>query len=396
MLRPPRRTLDRRWEAAPSTKMGATVCNGRPRVKRLWAGGALRRLAAAVALAMVCAGCPKAAAAPMVKPGAVTGFQRGVGLGLFATDAAYDYGHLLDEIVAHGATDVLIVIAHYQQDVSSHDIAPRAGYSPSRATVQRTLRQAKARGLRVTLLPIVRLIERTRTEWRGRIVPEAGPDAWFERYLAWLVPLAEDAQAAGVDRLGVGSELLSLERYEGHWREVIKRVRAVYGGKLLYSANWDHFDPIRFWDALDEVGVTGYFELTRDLERPTDAQLAAAWERPRMDLIRLRARMNKPLVITEIGYPSKVTAARYPWDETTKAKVDLALQAQLYDAFCAAFDDARALDGVYFWNWFGFGGPEDGNYTPRHKPAAARMKACLAQPWPQPGARRPPSAPGGP
>jgi hypothetical protein len=379
--------------------MGATVCNARPRVKRLGTSVSLRRLVLGGLLAVLAAGCPKAVAAPMVKPGAVTGFQRGVGLGLFATDAEYDYGHLLDEIVEHGATDVLIVVAHYQQSVSSHDIAPRPGFSPSRATVQRTLKQAKARGLRVTLLPIVRLIERTRTEWRGRIAPEAGPDAWFERYLAWLLPLATDAEAAGVERLGVGSELLSLERYEGHWRELIKRVRAVYRGKLLYSANWDHFDPIRFWDALDEVGVTGYFELTRDLTRPTDEGLAAAWERPRYQLKMLRARMNKPLVITELGYPSKVTAARYPWDETTQAAVDLPLQAQLYDAFCTAFADERAVDGVYFWNWFGFGGAADGNYTPRHKPAAARMKACLARPWPLPSASvaplRPP-APTGP
>ena len=64
--------------------------------------------------------------------------------------------------------------------------------------------------------------------------------------------------------------------------------------------------------------------------------------------------MKKPLVLTELGYPSKTTAARYPWDETTRAAVDLELQAQLYDAFCSAFAQAQTLDGVYFWNWFGF------------------------------------------
>jgi len=27
-------------------------------------------------------------------------------------------------------------------------------------------------------------------------------------------------------------------------------------GKLLYSANWDHFDPVSFWDQVDAAGVT--------------------------------------------------------------------------------------------------------------------------------------------
>jgi hypothetical protein len=336
----------------------------------------LLSLLVAVAPLVVCA---RTIAPDSVDKSRVTSFQRGTGLGLFATDPDYDYAHLLDEIVAHGATDVLVVVAWYQTDVTSHDIHRRAGYTPSDATLLRTLKQARARGLRTSLLPIVRLERRSREQWRGRIAPAAGEAEWFRAYGEYLLRMAELSAAAGIERFGVGSELLSMERHEAHWRELIARVRAKYGGKLYYSANWDHFDPIRFWDAVDEVGVTAYFELTEDLTRPGRDVLVDAWRGPRWQLARLKARVNKPLVITEIGYPSLVTAARYPWDETRKADSDLGLQRLLYEAFCESFVGQGVLDGVYFWNWFGFGGPADTGYTPRGKPAADAMKACLLE-----------------
>lgn len=329
--------------------------------------------------------CARPLAAPPSSSPRPTSFQRGVGLGLFATDEQYDYAHLLDEIVAHGATDVLVVVPWYQSDVGAHDIAPREGYSPADETVLRTLQQAKARGLRTSLLPIVRLIHRTPTEWRGRIEPRAGVELWFETYQRFLVRMGQLAAAGGADRLGVGSELLSLERHEARWRALIQRVREVTPSRLYYSANWDHFEPIRFWDALDEVGVTAYFELSSNDETPSPEQLRAAWREPARALKALRARTGKPLVVTELGYPSIQSAARYPWDETRKAPLDLALQATLYDAACGALVEAKGIDGLYFWNWFGFGGAHDATYTPRGKPAAAAMRRCLVQPrWDAP------------
>lgn len=342
---------------------------------------------------MALSACARPLLPAPVEASRVTSFQRGVGLGLFASEPDFDYGALLDEIVAHGATDVLIAVVWYQRDVKSHDIARRDGFSPSDATVLRTLKQAKARGLRVSLLPIVRLVERRPDEWRGRIQPEAGVDIWFERYGAFLLRMARLAEAAQVERFSVGSELLSLERYEAEWRKLIDRVRARYSGKLFYSANWDHFEPIRFWDALDEVGVTAYFELTHEDGRPSREDLLEAWLSPRRELHRFARKLDKPLVITEIGYPAKATAARYPWDETRQATIDLALQATLYDVFCESFQGASILAGAYFWNWFGHGGPSDSEYTPRNKPAAQVMKRCLTSPRWDESLRREETAP---
>ena len=113
----------------------------------------LRGLAAAAATSL--AGPSAAAAAPPTA---------GVALGLFASDAEFDYRPLLDEILATGARRILVVVPHYQDSVHAVRIGPRPGFSPSRSTVDRTLAAARTRGLEVALMPIVRL---TRTAYEG-------------------------------------------------------------------------------------------------------------------------------------------------------------------------------------------------------------------------------------
>ncbi len=307
--------------------------------------------------------------------------ERGVALGLFATDAAWDYGPLLDEVKALGATHVLVAVVWTQKHMTSARVHRQPGTSPDDATVVRTLRQARERGMSATLFPIVRLEEHKHDEWRGRIAPAAGVDAWFASYRDYLLTMARLARAGGASRLSVGSELVSLERHDKHWRALIADVRAVYSGRVLYSANWDHFVEVPFWDAVDDVGVTAYFELARDERMPRPDELDAAWRNPRETLALLKTRTGKPLVVTEVGYPSLVGAARYPWDETRHAPIDLEVQVALYDAFCVAFRGKGVLDGFYVWNWFGFGGPDDTTYTPRKKPAARALAACLRAEW---------------
>jgi hypothetical protein len=311
-------------------------------------------------------------------------FEKGVSLGLFATDPEYDYRPMLLEIADHGASHVMIAVAWYQDSVSSHEIAPRKTFSPSNENILRTIRQAQEYGLAVTLLPIVRLTHRSAREWRGRIQPRAGIEPWFNSYGKYIAQMSLIAADSGAFRLSVGSELLSMEKYERQWRALIGQIRQIYKGRLLYSANWDHFDPVSFWDAVDDVGVTGYFELAQDEKPKTQLELMAAWSNPLKSLAKLRTSQGRPLILTEIGYPSKSTAARYPWDETRDAPTDHALQARLYTAFCSAFSKSKALDGFYFWNWFGFGGVDDTGYSPRSKPAALELRKCMVDPkWGQ-------------
>ncbi len=302
---------------------------------------------------------------------------RGFSLGLFASDPAWDYGGLLAEIAARGATDVLLVPAWYQDDARASHIAPEPGRSPADATVRRTLRQAREVGLRTALMPIVRLRSEGPGRWRGSIAPEAGVEAWFSDYGRFALGMAGLAEEGGAARFVVGSELVSLEAAEGPWRRLIGETRTRFGGRLLYSANWDHADALPFADALDEIGVNAYFPLATDDRRPAPAALREAWRAPRRALTALKRRHGKPLVVTEVGYPARRGAARAPWQIDPAAPLDAALQADLLDAACEALSDPAVADGLFVWNWFGYGGPSDGGYSPRGKPAAARVERWL-------------------
>ena len=307
-------------------------------------------------------------------------FVRGVALGLFATDPSWDYGPLVDEIAERGATDVMLVVNGYQSNRFASDIGARAGRTPSEATVARTLRQVHEAGMRAALMPVVRLEARATHEWRGVISPADGLDAWFAAYAGFVLPLARVAAAGGAERFVVGSELSSLERYDTEWRRLIQQIRADFPGRLTYSANWDHAQEVRFWDALDEVGITGYFPVSKE-EELSEASLSRAWRSPLAEIRALAKRVGKRVLITEIGYPSRRGAGARPWDDSGGGDVDLRVQQRLYRGFCDAFAEAPSVSGFFAWNWFGLGGPRDAGFTPRGKPAATELSSCFARDW---------------
>jgi hypothetical protein len=304
---------------------------------------------------------------------------RGAALGLFATDPAYDYRVMVGEIADRGATDLLVVVPLVQSGPSHHDLAWVPGTTPHLDNVRRTVRQARDRDLRVGILPIVRLAHRRPDEWRGVIRPEAGVDAWFKAYATAIEPLVALAAEEEVVRLGLGSELSSLEGHEAHWRALAARVRDRYDGRLFYAVNWDRTGEVGFWDAVDEVGISGYFELAPPGEDPDDAALARAWVAPRRTVAELARTVDKPVFFAEIGYPAHRLAAARPWDHVAEAELDVALQARLWGAFCEAFRAEPAVEGFYAWNWFGHGGPRDRSYSPRGKPTAAVLARCWAE-----------------
>lgn len=299
--------------------------------------------------------------------------ERGVALGLFSADSGFDYQFLLEEIRALRATDVLIAWVWWQDDVRATAIAPRPGWSATDAQVAAAIGAARGLGLRVTAMPILRLVKTSSSEWRGQIAP-ADEDRWWASYDAFILRAATLARGAGARRFAVGSELLSREAMRARWLELIERVRlAAPDVEVMYSANWDHYREVSFWDAVDVVGVTGYFELTRKPGAAVE-DLAAAWAPVKIALGAFSRALGRPLVFTEIGYPSLAGAAAFPWDETRAAPIDLEGQRRAYEAVARAWSGVGFLRGLYWWNWFGFGGGHDGSYTPRGKPAAAVVR----------------------
>lgn len=281
----------------------------------------------------------------------------------------------LDELAALGATDVALVVGWQQRDVHADLLAPGAVTARDEVVVA-ALAEAARRHLAATVFPIVVLDETGPGQWRGTLAPGDVAAWWssYEGFIAHYARLAADHGAAG---LVIGSELGSTERWRDRWYHLISRVERVFTGRLIYSANWDHFGAVSFWERLDVLGVTGYFELTDDADASV-AALTAAWAEPRRALVAAATKRGLPLWLTEVGYVSRDGAARKPWDYTTRAAIDLEEQRRAFAALAAAWTGEPALEGLFVWEWSGAGGATDGGYTPRGKPAACELAAWFA------------------
>ena len=59
--------------------------------------------------------------------------------------------------------------------------------------------------------------------------------------------------------------------------------------------------------------------------------------------------------------------------------LDLKSQELGFKAFYHVWLSSTHLHGVFFWNWWGLGGPQDSWYTLRGKPLLKEMKHFLKQ-----------------
>ena len=185
-----------------------------------------------------------------------------------------------------------------------------------------------------------RIAMRSEADWRR----------WFRSYEDYVRPYAREAQAAGADMFCVGREMDStVVQREADWRALVARLRREYRGPLTYSANFDTWQGIGFWDALDFIGVSAYFPLS-ERPSPSIAELEAGWDRALAPLEQASRRFGRPVLLTEVGFPSIPGAAKAPWREE-RVRADVWLQARCYEATLRALSRRPWVEGAYFWLW---------------------------------------------
>jgi hypothetical protein len=236
---------------------------------------------------------------------------------------------------------------------------------------------AKAHNIRVMLKPHI---------WVGRGWPGdinmPAPAAWkifFDRYERWMRGYAMLAEIYDFDVLCVGVELA--QTTVGHapeWRSMIKSLRELYSGPMVYAANWgQEFENLAFWEALEAIGIDCYYPLSEE-ENPTDAELKAGAEQVVKKIHAVSKKFNKPVLLTEIGFCSMPQTWKSPHQDSRGAPVDLEAQRRCYEAISQAFKNSMEKDGdwlagIYWWKWptmLEDGGPQDNQFTPNGKPAA--------------------------
>jgi hypothetical protein len=294
-------------------------------------------------------------------------FQKGIVLPLFALERDYNYKRAIDEIAGLGARSISFFVTNYQEDIRSNTI-----YLNLRASeplqLQEMIDHAHRRGLSVFLFPTLHLQHLGPNEWRGVLAP-TNPDQWWDNYFRIIRYYLHIATNHDVEMFSIGSELCANEQDYDRWMKIIRYCRENYGGLLTYSANWDHFHNISFVRHLDFFGMNAYFGLTNKND-PKYPELIEAWKPAKERIQEAYREYSKPILFTEIGYPSVDGTAAKPWNYFSTEPIDLEEQALCYQAFIDTWDPPPPyLHGVYFYNWWGSGGIGDKDYTPRDKPA---------------------------
>lgn len=219
---------------------------------------------------------------------------------------------------------------------------------------------AHQRGMKVMLKPQIWVRD---AGFPGDIeIPAAADRAtWFAEYRQFLEHYSELAARIRADLLCVGVEFVKMSRNEAEWRRLIARARELYSGPLVYAAaQGEEFESIRFWDALDYIGLSNYYPLPDTLSTEEIMRKIEAVQR----------KYRRPVIFAEAGFPSMKAPHRAPWDESPR-ELSMTEQARCYEALLRAFYHKPWFQGVYWWKvgTDGHGGPQDGSYTPWGKPA---------------------------
>lgn len=297
---------------------------------------------------------------PTRPPAPQRGFYRGVSLAMLnRLDGGYhapSTAAALDRLAALGADAVALMPFAYQRDPRRPELAfmNRHPRSETDAGLIHAARLAHQRGLAVLWKPHLWI---SHGSWPGEVEMTGDADwaAWWASYRRYLLHHAFLAAWTGSEVLAVGVELDRTLGCEREWRELIADLRVLYPGALTYAANWHRgAEEVRFWDALDLVGIDAYYPLAGSVEADA-ATLAGGARAVTARLARLAAAAGRPVLLTEVGFAARRGAWTAPHEEGGEPDEDD--QAAAYRALLDALGCPPWLAGAFVWK--AFSGPQD-------------------------------------
>jgi len=235
--------------------------------------------------------------------------------------------------------------------------------------VRNAIRLARENGLKVILKPTVNCDDGTWRSWIGFKRPDGKTDTaawnkWWANYDECMVHYAKLAEETKCEMLCIGCEMGSTEPFERNWRNLIARIRDSYRGSLTYDTNHGQEAKIRWWDAVDIIGISAYYPVgTNDTEAAlagdrnklkTDTSLEgmlARWQPIRERLRALSLKWNKPILFIELGVRSAKGAAATPWEHDNDWPYDGDEQARYYHAAFESFWNEPWFIGYAWWAW---------------------------------------------
>jgi hypothetical protein len=219
--------------------------------------------------------------------------------------------------------------------------------------VMATIQGAQKNNLKIMLKPQV---------WHGRewignlqFSKEADWKAWEASYEAYILPFADLAEKECVEILCIGTEIKqSVIQRPHYWNQLIRKIRQRYHGLITYAANWDEYTAIKFWPALDFIGIDAYFPLS-DLSTPKVTDLMHPWEQVLKELEKTHKKYKKKILFTEYGYLSVDGAAGKTWELESKLPLlsyNEDAQANSIQALIECCKQKSFWAGGFLWKWY--------------------------------------------
>jgi hypothetical protein len=295
-------------------------------------------------------------------------FQKGVN---YTAEAPYNYDsagarRMLEALPQYGINAIALMPYGWSARGKPEVRLQGEGGWESDEGMAQLARVAHARGMKVMLKPAI---------WEAyNLEFQSAQDRtqWFDQYRTFLDHYARLAKQIHADLLCVGGEFVHLTPYDAEWRKLIARAHELYPGPLVYAANHgNEFETITFWDALDYIGLQEYYSLPDDLA--TDALV--------QKVEGVQQKFGKPVIFTEVGFPSLEGANHQPWDDNGRKTVSLTAQASCTEAILRGFYTKPWFQGMYWWRLEtnGSGGPDDASHSLWNKPALDVVKQWYVQ-----------------
>ncbi len=250
--------------------------------------------------------------------------------------------------------------------------------------IAETIRLAHAAGIKTMLKPQVWI----HGKWTGELDfdDEKMCAEWEADYEKYILGNAQLAENQGVELFCIGTEFRAhIKKRPQFWSGLIEKTRAIFHGKLTYSANWDDWQDVPFWEKLDFIGLGGYFPLV-DEKAPTVERLVEAWQPILEKLKAFSAAQGRPILFTEYGYLTVDGCSWKNWElenGISSRPINQAAQANAINALHTVFQKEDWWAGSFLWKWFpngmGHEGYPERDYTPQGKAAEAVLKKWFSE-----------------
>lgn len=290
----------------------------------------------------------------------------------------------LDQLKGYGTNAVSIVPYSFLRDPSRPAPFPlmlRPGSENDEAVIH-TAQHAVRLGMAVVLKPQIWM---GGGHWPGDIAMTSEEDwqSFFRFYNRWIVHYAMMAEIHHWDVLCIGTEMVKTTLLrEQDWRRLIRQVRGVYSGKLVYAANWgEEFEKNKLWDALDYIGLNCYYPLS-DRDEPSNRELERNFGKLLDRIGMVCGRYQKKLIFTEIGFPSVEAPWKKPHEDWGDLNFDAVGQHRCYDVVLRALQGKAWCQGILWWKCHSAPNTPHRratDFTPFGKPAETSVRQWLSQ-----------------